>query len=846
MINLCVDQLDLVARFVGEYSRRNRTELLSRIHAFSPSCQAVCSVLLAGLLGAGAARSHAQDVTTWHNDNARSGVQPNETILTPANVSASTFGKVFNFPVVGDVYAQPLYLSQYTMLDGQPHNVLIVATAEDYVYAFDADGNNPAQGYLWRQSMLASGETFVSYLDVGGVSDIKPNIGVIGTPVIDRSAGAIYLVAKSKTTASTPVFHQRLHSLNIADGAEILNGPTEITATVPGTAEGGTTVSFNTLLNNQRSALLLAPTPSGTSGNSVVISWASHGDKGTYNGWVISYNSSDISQQTGAWVATPNGTKGGIWMCGGGPSSDNEGNIFLAVANGLFDTNSDYGDSAMRFTLGSGGLTVADSFTPGDQATLSSSDKDMGTSAFVLLPTQSGPLPNLGITADKSGTIYLVDTDKMGGYLTPQDASLQNFSAGFTIHTSFAFFNNTLYNAPDRGEMSAWAFDPSTESLATTPASTSSHEFGCSTCVPTGSTPAISANGTSDAILWAIDNSYYYNDPGVLYAFDATNLANELYDSSQAANSRDAAAVAIKFTVPTIASGRVYVGGRNAVNVYGLLSVAPPVTATPQISPNGGTFTSAQTVKITDTTAAAVIHYTTDGTAPTNKSTTYSGSITVAASGTIQAIAIAPGDSQSALAKASFIINTVPPPPAQVQMPLASYANLAGIYTNGTKFTTGGFNTTGSAYSASLLSKSLTYGGVTYAIGAPNVKDMVRGSSPPVIKLSGGTYKTLKLLGAAISANQKTAQVFTVTYTDGTTSKFSQSISNWLTPQHYKDESIALSMAYCDTSKGGQTKSAHYLYQYSFTLNSAKTVKSLTIPSNKDVIVAAVTLDTGN
>jgi hypothetical protein len=821
-------------------------ELILKMHVSVPGCRLLSSFLLAAFL-ATMISARAQDVTTWHYDNARSGVQPNETALTPGNVNSSTFGKVFGFPVVGDVYAQPLYLSQYQMADGQLHNVLIVATAEDYVYAFDADGNNPAQGYLWMQSVAPAGETFVSYTDVGGVTDIKPNIGVIGTPVIDRTAGAIYLVAKSKTTGSTPVFHQRLHALNISDGTEILNGPTEIAATVAGSGDGGITVSFNTLLNNQRSALLLAPTPAGVSGNSIFITWASHGDKGAYHGWVIAYNSSDISQQTGAWSVTPNGTRGGIWMCAGGPASDNEGDVFLATANGSFDANtggSDYGDSALRFTLGSGGLNVADSFTPGDQATLSSSDRDMGTGGVVLLPAQSGSIANLAVTADKSGTIYLVDTDKMGGYLTPQDSSWQNFSAGFTIHTSFAFFNNTLYGAPDRAPMSAWAFDPSSELLSTTPVSTSSHEFGCSACVPTGSTPVISANGTSNPILWAIDNSYYYNDPAVLYAFDATNLTNEIYDSSQAPNSRDAAAVAIKFTVPTVASGRVYVGGRNAIDVYGLLTVTPPITATPQISPAGGSYTGAQTVKITDGTTGAAIYYTTDGTTPSNQSPSYSASFTVTSSEVIQAIAIAPGDSQSAVAKAAFTITA--PPPMQVQVSLASVANLTGIYTDGTKFTTGGFNTTGSAYSASLVGKSITYSGVTYAIGAANEKDMVRGSSPPVIKLTAGKYATLKLLGAAISANQKTAQGFTVTYTDGTTSKFSQSISNWLTPQHYKGESIALSTPYCDTSKGGRTTSAHDLYQYSFALNSAKTVKSLTIPSNKDVIVAAVTLDAGD
>ena len=303
--------------------------------------------------------------------------------MTPANVNYSTFGKVFSFPVVGDVYAQPLYLSQYPMSDGKLHNVIIIATAQDNVYAFDADGNNPSQGYLWHQSMLGSGETWVSYTDVN-VTDIKPNIGITGTPVIDRAGGTIYLVAKSKTASGTIQFYQRLHALNIADGTEKLNGPTKIAATVPGLGDSGTTVSFSPLLNNQRPALLLAPTPGVGSGNSIFIGFASHGDLGHYHGWFMAYDAANIANQNGAWAVTPNGNDGGIWMSGGGPSSDSNGNIFTGTGNGTFDANTngpDYGDSAVHLTLSKSGLAVADYFTPGDQLRLSNLDNDMGISA---------------------------------------------------------------------------------------------------------------------------------------------------------------------------------------------------------------------------------------------------------------------------------------------------------------------------------------------------------------------------------------------------------------------------------------------------------------------------------
>lgn len=530
--------------------------------------------ILSGFLVCAANWASAQDVTTWHYDNSRSGVQPKETVLKPSNVKSSTFGKVFSFPVAGDVYAQPLYLKQYEMADGKLHDVLIVATEEDYVYAFDADGDNPASGYLWRKSMLAPGETWVSYTEVN-VVDIKPDIGITGTPVIDRTGGTIYLVAKSRTTSGTITYHQRLHALSIATGDEKLNGPTNIEATVPGTGAGGKTVSFNALLNNQRASLLLAPTPSGISTNSVFIAWASHGDLGAFHGWFMAYDASDIAKQTGAWTVTANGEKGGIWMSGGGISSDNEGDIFLAAGNGTFDANAkgtDYGDSALRFTLTSKGLVVADSFTPDDQHSLDIADNDMGTSAMVLLPTQSGSIPHLAVTADKSGTIYLINRDKMGGYSTSRDASVENFGdGGYSLHSSFAFFNDAIYLAPDNGPLQRWAFDSTSELFSTSADSRSSIEFGCKNCNPTGSTPSISANGNANGIVWALDNSHYYNLPAVLHAYPAGDLDDELYNSEEAPKGRDAAALATKFTTPTIASGRVYVGGRNAVTVYGLL-----------------------------------------------------------------------------------------------------------------------------------------------------------------------------------------------------------------------------------------------------------------------------------
>jgi chitobiase/beta-hexosaminidase-like protein/Big-like domain-containing protein len=799
-------------------------------------------VLLLIAIVAGGSHARAQDVTTWHYDNARSGVQQNESLLKPSNINYGTFGKLFSFPVNGDVYAQPLYLSQYLMSDGQAHNVLIVATAEDYVYAFDADGHNPAQGYLWRKLLVGSGETWVTFLDENSDFDIDPNIGIIGTPVVDRTGGTIYVVSRSKTTSGTTKFFQRLHALSIADGSEKLNGPTTLQATVKGLGDGGTSISFNSQIHNQRSALLLAPTPAAGSGNSVFIVWASHGDQGKYHGWVMAYDAANIAQQNGVWMTTPNGTDGGVWMSGGGLSSDNAGNIFMASGNGTFDANtggSDYGDSAFRLTLGSSGIAPADYFTPGNQSTLNGSDLDMGTGAVTLLPTQSGAIPHLAVTVDKAGTIYLINRDHMGGYTTPGNSSVQSFSGGTgRIRGSFAYFNNLLYGGLGSAPLQAWSFNPQTDRFSTTPQSKSSKIFSCN-CNVAGTTPSVSANGASNGIVWTLDDTGFSHTAAVLYAYDAANLATELYDSTQAANSRDAAAVAVKFTTPTIANGQVFVGGRNAITVYGLLNNGAPLAAPPTFSPAAGTYTSTQTVTITDSTPNASIYYTTNGTPASTGSTLYSGPIQVAASETIEAVAIAPGFSQSAESLAAYTINNSTS--GQTKVSLASAANTFGIYTDGTAFSTGGMDGTGAAYSGNLLGTSLTHAGVTFSILPANQKDVVKGISAPVISLPAGSFSSLTFVGTGLAANQP-SQAFTVTYTDSTTTAFTQSLSDWFTPQNYPGEAVALAMPYRNLKTGARDNRTFNLYQYTFALNSAKTVKSVKLPSNANVAIVAITL----
>ena len=542
---------------------------------FRPSCLITALTIAAQCLPAADV-----DVLTFHNNIIRSGVQTRETVLTTANVNSGQFGKIASFTADGDVYAQPLYVSQYTMADNKAHNVLVVATARDRIYAFDADGNNPQAGYLWSKLLLGQGETWVPAGDVN-TSDVTPSIGIIGTPAIDRSSGTIYVVSKSKTTGSSPTYIQRLHALNLADRSEKFNGPAIIQASVTGTGDGGAMVSFSPLRNNQRAALLIAPTPNGTTAKSVFIAWASHGDNGQYHGWVISYDAANVSTQTGVWADTPNGSQGGIWMSGGGLSSDGLGSIFGAAGNGSFDANNsggDYGDSMFKLTAGQSGLALSDWFTPVDQAELDGSDSDFGVGgAPLILPAQPGPVAHLMVTADKQGEIFLLNRDNLGKFNGSANTSIQKFGdgGGLTIHSNLVFFNGALYLVPDGGAARMWDFHPVVGLFSPAPSSQSTHTFGCDGCDGGGSNFTISANGQQNGIVWALDYSSYGNGPVVLYAFDASNLSTELYDTTQAPNQRDQATIAVKFASPTVANGKVFIGSRNAVTVYGLLSPAP-------------------------------------------------------------------------------------------------------------------------------------------------------------------------------------------------------------------------------------------------------------------------------
>ena len=582
------------------------------------------------------------NVTTYHYDNARTGQNTHETTLTPANVNSSQFGKLFSVQVDGLLYAQPLYLSNVN-IGGGVHNVLYVATEHDSVYAIDADSGT----IYWQVSLIpAGGSTLNSSTDVG-CSGIVPEVGITSTPVIDTATGTLYVLAQAKLNNSAV---QYLHALDVVTHAEKFGGPTLIQATVPGTASGGTTVSFDAKQQLQRPGLLLV-------NGHVVIGWGSYCDHTPYHGWVISYSASNIANQEAVFNSTPNGVQAGIWQSGGGLTSDAGGNIYVTTGNGTFDAK-DYGDSIVKLGPPSGGsFPVLDFFTPSNQSSLDSADLDLGSSNVLLLP----PLADgkqLMTQMGKEGKMYLLDAANMGKYCNgcSSDTNIPEEVPGASvgIRSTPAYWNGNVYwgsarsGVPDT--LKAFSFNANNSGLlSTTPTSETTKQFSFS-----APSPSVSSNGNSNGILWALDNATSASCCQVLYAYDATNLANMFYNSSQAPNNRDALSGFVKFTTPIIANGHVYVGGNNLVSAFGLLSIK---AATPTFSPAPGSYPNPVTVTLSDTTAGAVIHCTTDGSAPTVSSPVCT-TVNISTTTTLSAIATATGFSSSSVASGTYIIGS--------------------------------------------------------------------------------------------------------------------------------------------------------------------------------------------
>jgi hypothetical protein len=533
----------------------------------------------------------AADVLTYHNDNARTGWNANEVILTPSNVNANSFGLRFNLLVDGKVDAQPLYVSNAAVFSGITslgnHNLLIVATEHDSVYAFDADTGT----LYWHASLVGSGET---PSDDRGCNQVTPEIGVTATPVIDRGVGAygtIYVVAMSK---SATAYHQRLHALNLGTGQEVPGSPVTIQATYPGNGpdnDGNGHVLFDPAAYKERSALLLV--------NGIVYTtWASHCDDPPYTSWIIGYDETSLAQvrilnldPNGAATSSflPDGSGNAFWNSGAGPAADANGNVYDLTANGPFETTlnngfpsrGDYGDTFLKLST-SGPLTVSDYFTPVDQAAAAADDTDFGSGGAVVLPDMvdgKGATRHLAIGAGKDQNIYLVDRDNMGKFNSGSNSNiyqeLQSALLGGEWATA-AFFNDSIYYGPVGGALRRFTFTQAR--LNAVPAAMTSTLFAYP-----GVTPSISSSGNSSGIVWAYENLGSGNGSAVLHAYDAADLS-ELYNSDQVPQ-RDQFGEANKFITPTICNGKVFVATTNSVGVFGLLTAVPTQPPPPNPAP---------------------------------------------------------------------------------------------------------------------------------------------------------------------------------------------------------------------------------------------------------------------
>jgi hypothetical protein len=499
-------------------------------------------------------------VLTYHNDAQRTGQNLSETILTPANVTSSTFGKIFSFPTDGDIFAQPLYVPAINIPGKGKHNVVFVATANDSVYAFDADLTVAEP--LWLRSFLdpAHGITSVPQSDVGG--PITPEYGITSTPVIDPSTLTMYLLAFTKENGS---YVQRLHALDITTGGDKI-GPVQITASVKGTGVGNDgmgNIHFQPKIQLQRPALLLA-------GGVVYIGWGSFHDMGPYHGWVMGYSAATLGQ-VAVWNATPNGAAGSVWQGGSGLAQDSAGNLWLMTGNGTFDVNtggSDYGDSMVKLAFTNPGLEAINYFTPFNQRRLSNDDLDLGSGGIMLLPLQNAASPPVAIGAGKGGTIYLVNRNNPGQFHPGNDSQIvQSIPHGAGTHSFDNNFCTSAYwqeNVYFIGNLDVVRQYPISGGQLETPPIMGTHVYGFP-----GATPTVSARGNTNGIVWALERIPLGN--AILHAYDASNVAQELYNSDQA-GTRDHFGAIVNFVVPTVANGRVYVGGRGRLVVFGLLS----------------------------------------------------------------------------------------------------------------------------------------------------------------------------------------------------------------------------------------------------------------------------------
>ena len=531
------------------------------------------NIVLSGLISG--------QITTSQYDNARTGANLNETALTPKNVNTNDFGKLFTLYVDGDVYAQPLFLPHLSIPGKGEHDVLLVATERDLVYAFDAAGK-PATP-LWKVSF--TNHTRVTPVDAESVGCpfISPQVGITSTPVIDPQTGTLYVLARTAEidSAGTRRFWQRLHALEVRTGEEKFGAPVVIRASLKSPASGvlgmfSETIGFGALHENPRAALTLA-------NGMVYLTWASSCDVGPYHGWIMAYDARTL-RQVGVLNTSPEAAESGIWQSDTGPAVDSAGNFFVSTGNGKFDANSgghNYGDSLLKVATSKRGLSVMDYFTPSEQAELNATDGDLGSGGPLTIPEQPGSRVHLVVVGGKGAVIYVIDCDHMGKFVPGNNKhAVQTIKVGGGIMGAPAYWNGHLFYFPSNDVLKDFAVQSG--HLSSEPAARGKNKI-----VDPGATPSISASGPQNGIVWVLATKGWRSAdvPAVLYAYDAKNVANEIYDSDQN-RGRDRAGTARRFVSPVVANGRVYVATSGEIDVYGLLS--PPANNKPRPK-SGGT-----------------------------------------------------------------------------------------------------------------------------------------------------------------------------------------------------------------------------------------------------------------
>src|SRR6202142_3872065 len=827
--------------------------------------------VLAVLFGFVPAHLGAQvSVLTQRNDISRSGVNASETLLTPTDVNTTQFGELFSQTVDGQVYAQPLYMPNVT-INGVAHNVVFVVTEHDSVYAFDADSNAGTNAMpLWQITLLDQAHgagmnaTTVPNGDTDS-SDISPEIGITSTPVIDPASGTIYVEGKTKENGA---YFQRLHALDVTTGAEKFSGPTTITASVSGNGNGsvGGVLTFDPLWHLQRPGLLLL--------NGIVyLGFGSHGDMGPWHGWVLAYNATSL-QQTGAFCTTSSGTGSAVWMSGAGRAADGPdpvnhpyGRLFVATGNGSFDattpyTNSmSYGDDVIRFDLTNGVPTVQDSFTPFNQSTLSEDEQVLASGGVLLLPDQTTGPQHLLMHVGKQGSIYVINRENLGGFNASSDNVVQEVTGQTNgLWSTPTYFNGAIYMWGTNDDMKAFSFISGV--LGSTHFTSSNEPANYP-----GPTTVASSNGVSNGIIWAIQSD---NTPEILRAYDSTNLGNLLYSSDQNPN-RDTPGGAVKFVVPTIANGKVYVPAQAQLSVYGLLATSPPLAATPTIAPGSESFAASVQVTLSDTTPSSSIFYSTNGSTPTSASTPYSAPFTLTQTTTVKAIATATGFSPSTVASATYTLETAAPTPTFSPAPgtyasaqhvtLSDTTSGASIFytTNGSTPTTSSTHYTGAiTVSATTTIKAIatatgslasTLGTGTYTIETP--------VATPTFSPAPGTYVTAQQVtltdatgGASIfyTTNGATPTASSTHYTGAMTVSATTTIKAIATATGSATSSVASATYTIETPAATPTFSpaaGTYTSAQQVTLSDAPRGASIFYPTNGPAPTASSTHFTG-